>query len=69
MHTSTARETPGRKQIRESLKFITAYGENGMARLSRHESSLMNAAARTLSLIHSLQASGLVARDSERRRQ
>jgi len=66
MHTPTARETRGRKRIRESLRFI---GENGMARLSRHESSLMNAVTRTLSLIHSLQASGLVAQDSERRRQ
>jgi hypothetical protein len=69
MHTPTARETAGRKRIRESLKFITTHGESGMARLSRHESSLMNAVTRTLSLIHSIQASGLVARDTERRRQ
>jgi hypothetical protein len=69
MPAPTARETPGRKRIRESLKSMTTHGDNGMARLSRHESSLMNAVTRTLSLIHSLQASGLVVRDSERRRQ
>ena len=68
MHPSTATETAGRKRIRASLKFITTHGENGMARLSRQESSLMNAAKHTLSLIHSIQASGLVARDTERRR-
>jgi hypothetical protein len=69
MHTPTARETAGRKRIRKSLKFITTHGEGGMARLSRHQSSLMNDVNRTWRLIHSLQASGLVARDSERRRQ
>ena len=69
-HVDRKRDTGSEADTREKRKIHhSSHGDNGMARLSRHESSLINAAARTLSLIHLLQASGLVARDPERRRQ
>jgi hypothetical protein len=55
----TNAEIDARKNIQDSLVFIQGNGpENGIG--SRYETSLMNAAARTLSLLHSIQTAGLV---------
>ena len=58
-----------RRSIRTGLALIKdAEKHDVLGKLSRYEASLANAVARTLSLLHSIQTSGLVANDRDENR-